>query len=145
MSDVGIFRTTIQVAPLGRRDDKRELREVMVDTGSEYNWIPRATLEELGIGAEGVEHFETADGRVLTREIGWAILHAGGRAAPTIVVFAEKDDMVLLGALGLESMNLRVDLPRKQLVPAGPVPVAGLMSYGSRTAASFRRADATRG
>ena len=126
MADMGIFRTTIAVAPLDRRDQTRELREVLVDTGSEYNWIPRATLEELGIRREGVQRFETADGRVLTREIGWAILHAAGYAAPTVVVFAEEGDMTLLGALGLESMNLRVDMPRKQLVPAGPVPVAGL-------------------
>jgi hypothetical protein len=80
MSDVGVFRTTIQVAPLGRRDDWRELRDVMVDTGSEYYWIPRATREELGFGPEGVERFEAADGRVLTREIGWSRTSSGGGA-----------------------------------------------------------------
>jgi hypothetical protein len=40
------------------------------------------------------------------------------------VVFAEPGDMVLLGAHGLEGLNLRVDLGRNELVPAGPVPVA---------------------
>ena len=124
MDDMGIFRTTIGVSPLDRIDQVRELREVLVDTGSEYNWLPRALLEELRIEVRGSQRFETADGRVLTRDIGWAILHAAGYAAPTIVVFAEEGDMTLLGALGLESMNLRVDMPRKQLVPAGPVPVA---------------------
>lgn len=34
------------------------------------------------------------------------------------------DDMVLLGAHGLEGLNLRIDLGRRELVPAGPVPVA---------------------
>lgn len=124
MDDMGIFRTTIGVSPLDRIDQVRELREVLVDTGSEYNWLPREVLEELRIGVRGSRRFETADGRVLTRDIGWAILHVAGCAAPTIVVFAEAGDMTLLGALGLESMNLRVDMPRKQLVPAGPVPVA---------------------
>jgi hypothetical protein len=42
------------------------------------------------------------------------------------VVFAEVGDMVLLGAIGLEALNLRVDLTQRKLVPAGPVPVAGL-------------------
>jgi len=37
------------------------------------------------------------------------------------VVFGEPGDMTLLGP---ESLNLRVDLGRKELVPAGPVPAA---------------------
>lgn len=121
---MGIFRTTIAIAPLTRPDDRRELADVMVDTGSEYNWIPRPLLSELGIEAQRIDRFETADGRVLEREIGFAMLFAGGRATPTIVVFADAGDMVLLGALGLEGLNLRVDLGRKELVPAGPVPAA---------------------
>jgi hypothetical protein len=39
-------------------------------------------------------------------------------------VFARPGDLVLLGAHGLEGLNLRVDLGRKELVPAGPVPAA---------------------
>lgn len=121
---MGIFRTTIAIAPLTRPDDRRELADVMVETGSEYNWIPRPLLSELGVEAQRIDRFETADGRVLEREIGFAMLFAGGRATPTIVVFADAGDMVLLGALGLEGLNLRVDLGRKELVPAGPVPAA---------------------
>ena len=33
-------------------------------------------------------------------------------------------EMSLLGAHGLEGMNLRVDFVRRELIPAGPVPVA---------------------
>lgn len=124
MADMGIFRTTIEIAPITHRDRRRTIENVMVDTGSEYNWIPRPVLLDLGIDVEGQEHFETADGRVLVRDLGWAILHAGGRSAPTVVVFAEPGDMTLLGAVGLEVLNLRVDVTRRQLVPAGPVPVA---------------------
>jgi len=32
--------------------------------------------------------------------------------------------MTLLGAIGLESLNLKLDLARRELVPAGPMPVA---------------------
>lgn len=124
LDDMGIFRTTIAIAPLAQPDAARELRDVMVDTGSEYNWIPRSLLTSIGVQRERTERFETADGRVLTREIGFAMLHAGGRSTPTIVVFAEAGDMVLLGAFGLEGLNFRVDLVRRQLVPAGPVPAA---------------------
>jgi len=41
-----------------------------------------------------------------------------------VVVFARDGDMVLLGAHGLEGLNLRVDLTGKELIPAGPLPAA---------------------
>jgi predicted aspartyl protease len=108
-----------------RRGELAELPDTMVDTGSEYTWVPRPTLERLGIGAERVEHFVTADGRVLARELGFAIVHAAGARTSDDVVFAESGDMTLLGAHTIEGMNLRVDLKQKRLVPAGPVPAGG--------------------
>ena len=124
LDDMGIFRTTIAIASLSVPDDRRVLNDVMVDTGSEYNWIPTDVLLDLGIAPVRVDRFETANGRVLEREVGFAMLYIGQRSAPTIVVFAGPGDLVLLGAFGLEGLNLRVDLGRKELVPAGPVPVA---------------------
>jgi predicted aspartyl protease len=124
IDEMGIFRTTIELSPLHDHATRLLLRDVMVDTGSEYTWIPRAQLEQLGVTAARREQFKTADGRVLERVIGFAMLFAGGRAAPTIVVFAYEGDMMLLGALALEGLNLRVDIVSKELIPAGPVPVA---------------------
>ena len=124
VDDMGIFRTTLGVSALTSPDRRRELSDVMVDTGSEYNWIPSEILIELGVSPVRIDRFEAADGRVLEREVGFALVYAGGRSAPTIVVFASDDDMILLGAHGLEGLNLRVDFGRKELVPAGPVPVA---------------------
>src|SRR5512146_1903869 len=117
IDDMGIFRTTIEIAPLSAPNQRARLDDVMVDTGSEYNWIPAQVLADLGIAPARVERFETADGRVLEREVGYAFVYASGREAPTIVVFARGDDMVLLGTFGLEGLNLRVDLARKELVP----------------------------
>lgn len=124
IDDMGIFRTTIAVAHLAQPRDRRTLPDVIVDTGSEYNWVPRQLLQELGIEPERVDLFETADGRVLEREVGFAWLFAAGRSTVAVVVFADSSDLVLLGAHGLEGLNLRVDLGRKELVPAGPVPAA---------------------
>lgn len=78
-------------------------------------------LEELGIRPERLRHFLVADGRAVERPLGIAIVHAAGTSAPDFVVFAEPDDMVILGARSLEGMNLRVDAQRKQLVSAGPI------------------------
>jgi predicted aspartyl protease len=124
IDDMGIFRTTVGVAHMISPTDQRTLTDVMVDTGSEYSWIPRAVLEDLAVERVRVEAFETANRTVLYRPVGYAWIFAGGRSAPTVVVFAEAGDMVLLGAVSLESLNLRIDLGRKELVPAGPVPVA---------------------
>src|SRR4051812_14079718 len=126
IDDMGIFRTAIELAPLHEHDRRVTLTDVMVDTGSEYTWIPRPQLEALSVTPVRIEQFESADGRILEREIGFAMLYTGGRSTPTIVVFADTGDLTLLGAVALEGLNLRIDLGRKQLVPAGPVPVAGL-------------------
>jgi predicted aspartyl protease len=124
MTDMGIFRATIEIAPLDRPEPRVLLHDVMVDTGSEYSWAPADLLGTLGIVPVRIERFESADGRILERPIGFAMLTAGGRSSPTIFAFAEAGDMTLLGAFGLEGLNLRVDLGRRELVPAGPLPAA---------------------
>ena len=120
MTDVGIFRTTITVESLDRRD-RRTIGDAIVDTGSEYTWLPAQLLTELGIQRLRVQRFRLADGRVIERDVGYAILHAGGAEAPDIVVFATPADAVLLGAHSIEGMNLRLDLASRQLLPAGPI------------------------
>jgi len=124
IDDTGIFQIAIAIAPLTDPSRQRQIAGVMVDTGAVYNWVPEDVLNELGISPHRVERFETAEGRVLERDIGFALLYAANRSTPTIVVFARPGDMVLLGAFGLEGLNMRVDLARKELVPAGPVPAA---------------------
>src|SRR6185436_3979685 len=119
---MGIFRTTIEIASLHDPEARRTLTDVMVDTGSEYNWAPAELLRELGVQPVRVDRFETADGRILERDVGFALFFAAGRSSPAIAVFANPGDMILLGAHGLEGMNLRVDLVRRELVPAGPIP-----------------------
>ena len=124
MPDVGILRTTVGIESLTRRGRFIDLHEVMVDTGSEYTWVPRRVLEELEIPVERIQQFVMADGRVIARELGYAVVHAAGTRTADEVVFANDGDMTLLGAHTIEGMNLRVDLKTKQLVPSGPAPAA---------------------
>ena len=100
------------------------MTDVIVDTGSELTWIPRRVLEELGIVAERRYQFMLADGRVLEREVGYAIVHVEGAATADDVVFAEPEDLVLLGARSLEGLNLRIDPRSRRLVGAGPIVAA---------------------
>jgi predicted aspartyl protease len=84
----------------------REIPDVMVDTGSEYTWIPRPILESLKLAPERTARFKTADGRVLERDVAFANVFAGGTSAPDIVVFAEPGDNALLGWRALGGLNL---------------------------------------
>ena len=121
VDDMGTFRTTILVESAEHRGETRTVENALVDTGSEYSWVPRDVLEDLGIRPERTQRFIVADGRHLERPIGIAIVHAAGTTAPDFVVFAEPGDMILIGARTLEGLNVRVDAQRKQLVPAGPI------------------------
>ena len=108
MVEMGIFRTTIGIESPERRGHIQELADALVDTGSELTWIPRALLESLGIKSERRQGFVVADGRTIERDIGYAIVHAGGVATIDDIVFAEPGDFVLLGgtiARGTESQG----------------------------------------
>lgn len=63
-----------------------------------------------------------ANGAVVTRGVGFAILRIGRHFTIDEVVFAEPGDLSLLGARTLGGLNLVVDPARKRLVAAGPLP-----------------------
>jgi predicted aspartyl protease len=121
MTEMGILRTSIGVQPVDESRPVRVVVDAIVDTGSEYTWLPAALLHEMGVTPRRTQHFQLADGSVIEREMGYAIIHAAGTAAPDLVVFALEGDGVLLGAHSIEGMNLKLDLARRQLVPGGPV------------------------
>jgi predicted aspartyl protease len=121
MTGVGLFRTTVEIQNWELRGPRRALHDTLVDTGSEYTWIPRAVLQELAIVPQRRQAFEVADGRRIECDIGFALVRVADSEAPDLVVFAEPGDMTLLGAHSLEGLNLKIDPIRKRLVPAGPV------------------------
>ena len=89
---MGTFATTCRVENhLGRT----RLTDVnlIVDSGSECTWVPRRTLEGLGISREKKITFVMANGTRVTRSVGFAI----------------------------EGLNLTVDPAGRRLVAGGPV------------------------
>jgi len=124
MRDTGAFRVPVSVENPARRGSLRALDNVLVDTGSDLTWIPRQVLQDLGITAERRYRFVTATGDIVEREIGFAIVHVEGMATADDVVFAEEEDLILLGARSLEGLNLRVDPVARRLVGGGPIVAA---------------------
>ena len=101
------------------------IAKALVDTGSESTWIPGSKLEKIGVTREKKDlRFVMANGNVVTRSVGFAIIRVGRAFTIDEVVFAEPGDMILLGARTLEGLNLMVDSARKKLVAAGPLPAA---------------------
>jgi predicted aspartyl protease len=68
--------------------------------------------------------FIMANGQQITRSVGFAIIRIGESFTTDEVVFAEKGDLLLLGARTLEGLNLVVNSRAKKLVAAGPIPAA---------------------
>ncbi len=122
---MGTFYTGCKVKNHTDRTKEVTVPKLLVDTGSEYTWIPGAKLEKIGVAREKKDiRFVMANGTVVTRSVGFAILKVGNNFTIDEVVFAEQGDLILLGARTLEGLNFTVDSARKKLVAAGPLPAA---------------------
>src|SRR5215469_4574255 len=94
----------------------------MVDTGANSTWISATVLEAIGIERRKKDmQFQMANGQIVTRSVGYAVLKVDKAETVDEVVFAEKGDLQLLGARALEGLNFQVDSRQKKLVAAGPI------------------------
>jgi len=121
---MGTLRVDVEVEHPDRPSERRMLSSVLVDTGAELSWFPSDALEEIGIRRIKQWHFRQADGSILTRWAGVAVVRVAGVSCGDEVLFGEPEDLVLLGTRSLEGLNLNVDPWRKMPIDAGPAPAA---------------------
>lgn len=122
---MGTFHTACRLENHVDRSRSIRIAKLLVDTGSEHTWITAAKLEKIGVEREKKDvPFVMANGEVITRNVGFAILRIGKSFTIDEVVFAEPGDLALLGARTLEGLNLTVDAAKKKLVASGPQPAA---------------------
>lgn len=118
---MGTFYTRCKVENITDRTRSAVVPKLLVDTGSDYTWIPAKTLAKLQVAKEKKDvPFVMANGQHITRSVGFAIIRLNKFFTVDEVVFAEEGDLAILGARTLEGLNLAVDSKRKQLVAAGP-------------------------
>ena len=111
---------------------KVSLRRLLVDTGSEFTWLPAERLQAAGITVRKKDvAFRMANGQIITRDVGYGILKVNGFETVDELVFAQQGDLRLLGSRTLEGFGAVVDARRKKLVAAGPEPVAALRRFYS--------------
>jgi clan AA aspartic protease len=101
--------------------------EALVDTGATYTWLPRPLLERLRVRAGVRRDFETADGRVIQREMGEVAVRLNGEVHFTLVVFGDEGTRPLLGVVTLETFGLGVDPVQRRLVPVRGLLMAGVI------------------
>lgn len=81
----------------------------LVDTGAHYTVIPGRMAHQLGLKSSFNQDFSLADGKIIKRPIGSAIIDFEGRELPVPVVIGEKGDTALLGITTLENFGLMID------------------------------------
>ena len=122
---MGTFAVDCELQELTGNRPPVTIADVMVDTGSEYTWLPEELLQgaEVTVTKKDIA-FVMANGATITRDIGYAYLRSGDFETVEEVVFARPDDLRLLGARTLGGFAARVDSRVRRLVAAGPLPVA---------------------
>ena len=98
--------------------------EFLVDSGAVYSFVPRDVLERLGIEPHSRQRFRLANGSVIERDRGDAVFFYKNHRGAAPVIFGDKDDAALLGAVTLESLGFVLNAVRRDLVPL-PMIVAG--------------------
>lgn len=118
---MGVFYVDCSVANMAERQKSASIEQLLVDTGSEYTWLPIRILTAIGVQIEKRNRgFVMANGEVITRDIGYAIIKVDGFETVDEIVFAHEGDLNLLGSRTLEGFGAVIDATRKQLVASGP-------------------------
>ncbi len=125
MKKIGTFRIGCRIENIADRAKTAMVEKLLVDTGSDYTWLPAKSLEKIGVKREKKDvTMTTANGQQITRSVGFVIIRSDRFFTVDEVVFAEPGDLSLLGARTLEGFNASVDSKQKKLVAAGPMVAA---------------------
>ncbi len=89
----------------------------LVDSGAIYSVVPAETLRRIGIKPHSSRTFTLADGTQIERRIGDAIFQINGERGASPVIFGEKGDSTLLGAVSLEALGFILDPIKRVLKP----------------------------
>ena len=98
--------------------------DFLIDSGAIYSVVPARILKRLGIKPLAREEFRLADGSAIVRRKGGALFKYQHRVGVADVIFGEKDDSTLLGALTLEALGLSLNPLKRELSPL-PMILAG--------------------
>lgn len=126
---MGILYTDCKIQNSAEQHRSAVVPRPRVDRGAEATWVDNSVLSKIGIEPREKDlQFLMANGQIITRSIGYAVLKIEQSETVDEIVFAQKGDLQLLGARALEGLNLIVDSRGKRLVGAGPIVAAAAVS-----------------
>ena len=111
---MGTFNVDLEVGDSEGRHWERV--EALVDTGASYTGVAKDVLERLGVEPEFQLEFETADGRVIERDVAQTQARLNGQQRTTIVVFGDEGSRAMLGAYTMEGFAVAPDPVNRRLV-----------------------------
>lgn len=95
--------------------NKKFEQEFLVDTGAHYTVLPKAAVKQLGLKPSHIQEFSLADGKIIKRPIGGAVIRFQNKELPVAVVLGQKGDAALLGVTTLETFGLMIDPFKRKL------------------------------
>lgn len=112
------FSVKIRVGKWGNASpEPGEENEVVVDTGAAYTSLPKSLLLRAGIPIRGKKILRLANGQQIEREYDPCEIWVINSWVGTTVLFAEEQDIPLLGSNTMNDASVEVDLQNKKLVP----------------------------
>lgn len=112
---MGLFSVRLKVKAL---EDKGEAGvTALVDTGLFLSVVPAAILERVHVKRRWRREFVLANGEKIERDVGVVIFAWNSSEGAAEVIFGEKGDKPLLGALTLEALGLKVNARTGKLEP----------------------------
>ena len=111
---MGLIHVTVNVSNLQKNQPPFEM-EFLVDTGAIDCLAPASALRTAGIGIEGKDVYELANGEVVEYSYGFARVSFMGSETVTQIIFGPEDCEPILGVVALENIGIGVDPVSREL------------------------------
>jgi len=105
---MGLTHITVTVTNLGKDQPPYE-SEFLVDTDAIDCLAPASALRAAGIGVDGRDVYELANGQVVEYPYGFAKISFMGSETVTQIIFGPEDCEPILGTVALENTGIGVD------------------------------------
>lgn len=111
---MGITNVTLEIG--NPADPSKKIKgEFLVDSGAHYTVLPQSYVKKLGLKPSFNQKFSLADGKIIERPIGSALIKFENKEGAVMVVLGKKEDSALLGVTTLEAFGLMIDPFKRQI------------------------------
>ena len=108
--------TTVELKIQNPFKPSKSMRGVfLVDGGAHYTVLPARMVKELDLKPSYEQSFALADGKVIKRSVGSALIRFEKKELAVPVVLGDKGDGALLGVTTLEAFGLMLDPFKRQI------------------------------